>query len=157
MLKAAIRASEPGELRSYFERHLVEETGHLQMLENDLHRLGVETILEFPEAAQLAGAQYYYIEHEHPALLLGYMAALESNGLNAEQVDALEALHGPLTCSRHHATHDVDHAEELREQIEKLPEALRTRALQNEQWTRQDYQMRVGPRIFAASQYFLRH
>lgn len=155
MLKAAIGACEPGELRSYFKRHLAEETGHVQLLEADLDRLGVTTILEFPEAAQLAGAQYYYIEHEHPALLLGYMAALESNALNVEQVDALEALHGPLTCSRHHALHDGGHTAELREQIEKLPPALKERAIQNEQWTQQDYRTRVAPKIVAASTYFL--
>lgn len=155
MLKAAIRKSD-GELRDYFREHLIEETGHVAMLEHDLKRLGVTEILKFPAAAQLAGAQYYYIEHEHPSMLLGYMAALECNSLSLEKLAALEREYGPLTCARHHAMHDPGHGAELRRQIEELPEALKRRALENEQWHLHDWRTRALPMIEAASPYFLR-
>lgn len=157
LLQAAIRRGKPDELGSYFTRHLDEEAGHLAMLETDLQRLGVQTILKFPAAAQLAGAQYYYIEHEHPAMLLGYMAALECTPPSIEAVNALEAEHGPLICTRHHALHDVAHSLDLREQIDRLEPDLKQRVLDNEAWTLHDIRMRVIPMITKAANYFSRH
>lgn len=157
LLEAAIRRCNIDDLGLYYTRHLAEERGHLAMLEEDLQALGVNTILKFPAAAQLAGAQYYYIEHEHPALLLGYMAALEGNAPSLAQVVALEAEHGPLKCTRHHALHDVDHTRELREEIERLDGTLKARVLDNLEWTVSDFNSRVIPMIAAASHYFLRH
>lgn len=156
LLEAAIRKLEPNDLNMYFSRHLDEETGHLAMLERDLTRLGVERILKFPAAAQLAGAQYYYIEHDHPAMLLGYMAALECSPLSIEQIDSLEAEHGSLPCIRHHAMHDVAHGEQLRREIVSLPYALRGRVLENEQFVLHDLRTRIVPMIEQASQLFLR-
>jgi hypothetical protein len=154
LLRAAIRKGYVDELGLYFAQHLAQETGHLALLEQDLRRLGVKHILEFPAAAQLAGAQYYYIEHEHPALLLGYMAALECYPPTAEQVDALEAEHGPLVCTRHHALHDPEHGRQLREQIELLPPALRERVEDNENWTLRDFNARILPMIHMAAKHF---
>jgi hypothetical protein len=154
MLKAAIRKSGGG-LRDYFREHLREEVGHVTMLERDLARLGVREILKFPAAAQIAGAQYYYIEHEHPSMLLGYMAALECNSLSLDKLAALEREYGPLTCARHHATHDPQHGAELRRQLDELLEPFRRRALENEQWTMMDYRSRCIPMIELASPHFL--
>lgn len=157
LLKAAIRKGDVDGLGLYFTQHLAEESGHLQMLETDLTSLGVKPILKFPVAAQLAGAQYYYIEHEHPALLLGYMAALEGSPMPLAQVDSLETQFGPLTCLRHHALHDPGHSRDLREQIERLEPALQQRVLGNEAWTLNEIATRAIPAIEAASHYFLRH
>jgi hypothetical protein len=154
LLQAAIRKGEVDELGLYFTRHLAEERGHLAMLEADLERLGVKRILKFPLAAQLAGAQYYYIEHDHPAMLLGYMAALESNPPTLEQIDALESEHGPLPCTRHHALHDPEHSRELRAQIERLEPELKARALANEIWTLAEMRERVIPTIQLAANHF---
>jgi hypothetical protein len=154
LLEAAIRKGEVDALGMYFAHHLREERGHLQMLEADLERLGVKHILKFPAAAQLAGAQYYYIGHEHPAMLLGYMSALERNGPTPWQIDELERVYGPLTCSRHHAVHDPHHARELREQIDRLPDPLRSRVLENEAWTIHDYRSRIVPMIHVAAAHF---
>lgn len=156
MLKAAIRKSR-GESRAYFAEHLEEESGHVDMLKADLSRLGCTTILKFPVAAQIAGAQYYYIEHEHPSMLLGYMAALECNSLPIERVTQLENIFGPLTCARHHASHDPHHGAELRRRIDDLPQPLKVRALENEQWTLHDWAIRALPMIEAASHHLLRH
>jgi hypothetical protein len=156
LLRAAIsRAGD--DLLGYFSHHLTEEAGHLAMLEEDLARLGVTDIIKFPAAAQLAGAQYYYIEHEHPAMLLGYMAALECRPPSLDEVNALEAEHGTLTCTRHHAIHDPYHGAELRAQIEKLDEGLRIRVAENEAWTLHEIKTRVTPMIEWASHHFLRH
>jgi hypothetical protein len=154
LLRAAIRKGEVDDLGLYFTQHLAEESGHLEMLEEDLRRLGVRTILQFPEAAALAGAQYYYIEHEHPALLLGYMAAMESRPPSLAYVDALEAEHGPLLCTRHHALHDPKHAAELRAQIQKLDDELVSRCVQNEVWTLHEINSRILPKIQSAANYF---
>lgn len=154
LLEAAIRKGDIDDLGLYFTHHLAEERGHVQMLEADLDRLGVRCILKFPAAAQIAGAQYYYIEHEHPAMLLGYMAALEKNGLTIAQVNALEAAYGPLTCSRHHAVHDISHTRELHDQIDLLDEPLRSRVRENEAWTVADYRSRIAGMIFAAAERF---
>lgn len=146
-----------GSLKIYFSEHLQEETGHLSMVEQDLASLGVTKILNFPVAAQLAGAQYYYITHESPALLLGYMAALECNPVPLAMVDELEAAYGPLVSIRHHATHDPEHGRELRDQIARLDPAVERRVLENEAWTLHEIRARAIPSIEAASQHFLRH
>lgn len=157
LLEAAIRKGDVDDLGLYFTRHLTEETGHLAMVEQDLASLGVAKILNFPVAAQLAGAQYYYIAHETPALLLGYMAALEGNPVPLVMVDELEAAYGPLVSIRHHAAHDPEHIRELRDQIERLAPAVKQRVLDNESWTLNEIRSRVLPSIEAASQHFLRH
>jgi heme oxygenase-like protein len=153
LLEAAIAQCKPGDLRDYFAEHLVEETGHLQFVKDDLARLGVTDILRFPEAAQWAGSQYYYIAHEHPAMLLGYMAALE-RPMPLAMVSQLESLHGPLTSIRHHAVHDVGHATELRQQIARLADPLRARVQENEAWIANDWTSRVIPRIELAANHF---
>lgn len=152
LLRRAIDKSD-GELREYFARHLEEERGHLAMQAQDLARLGVDPIPTFPEAAKLAGAQYYYIEHENPALLLGYMAALEGNPLPLEYVDQLEAAYGPLTCLRHHAIHDRDHGPELRAQIAKL-NGDRARVEAHEAWVKGELEFFVYPAIVRAAERF---
>lgn len=154
LLRAAITRAGSDDLHAYFSQHLADESGHLAMLEEDLARLGVDRIIKFPAAAQLAGAQYYYIEHEHPAMLLGYMAALECHPPTLEQVDALEAEHGPLTCTRHHAVHDPEHGQGLREQISQLAEPLQARVHENEMWTLRDFNQRILPMIEWAANHF---
>jgi hypothetical protein len=146
-----------GSLKIYFHEHLQEETGHLKMVVDDLLRLGVSDPLRFPIAAELAGAQYYYIIHDDPAMLLGYMAALECNPTPLSRVDELEAAYGPLTSIRHHAEHDIGHGQEIRNQMRLLDSTLRQRVLDNEAWILREIQSRAIPAIEAASQHFLRH
>lgn len=122
-----------GDLLRYYNEHREEERGHDEMLRDDLRRLGVKEIPHSHAAAQMAGAQYYFIAHEHPAMLLGYMHALEKNSLPLEMVDALSAHHGTeLTALRHHAKHDPLHRMDLERMIEGLPTALRERVRWNE-------------------------
>lgn len=146
-----------GHLKIYFHEHLQEETGHLKMVVDDLLRLGITDPLRFPIAAELAGAQYYYIIHDDPAMLLGYMAALECNPTPLSKVAELEATYGQLTSIRHHAEHDIGHGQEIRNQMRLLDSTLRQRVLDNEAWILHEIQSRAIPAIEAASQHFLRH
>lgn len=126
LLEFGIKHSE-GDLCAYFQRHLAEETGHDEMLRDDLYRLGVKEINRYHAAGALAGAQYYFIAHESPAMLLGYMAVLESASPSSEQVDELEAEHMcELNSLRHHAIHDPDHIKEINAQIALQPEEMQS-------------------------------
>lgn len=101
-------------LRDYYERHANEEQGHEVMLAKDLARLGVEEIPFCHTAAAIAGSQYYFLAHDHPALLLGYMLALESQPMSLEEIQQVEAEHSvSLYSLRHHAIHDVAHRKDL--------------------------------------------
>lgn len=136
LLRFAIERAD-GDLRDYYKEHLEEETGHDEMLLDDLKRLGVEDFPPDHIAAQLAGSQYYFIAHEHPAMLLGYMHALERNSMRVEDVDSLSALHGAeLTALRHHAVHDPGHKEDLERVIAGLDPAMRLRVEWNEVWVK---------------------
>jgi hypothetical protein len=129
-------AQAQGGLRDYYLRHLEEERGHDEMLRDDLHRLGVGEIDRYHGAAQLAGSQYYLIAHDHPALLLGYMAVLEGNAAPLELVDQLETRHGvELNALRHHAAHDPGHLREIGRQIALLETELRARTWWNARCT----------------------
>lgn len=137
LLSLAIPESE-GKLKEYYIKHLEEEVGHELMLEDDLRRLGVEQIPYSHDAAKIAGAQYYFIVHDDPALLLGYMKALEQNPVTPEQVDELSKLCGTeLTCMKHHAIHDREHKQDLQDMIDGLDPCLRLRVLWNERKTTQ--------------------
>lgn len=132
LLEFAIPKSE-GKLRAYYEKHLEEERGHDLMVKRDLKALGVEDVPQSHRAAQIAGSQYYLIAHDHPALLLGYMHALERESLPLAEVDALSAHHGvQLTALRHHCEHDPQHKLDLEKAIDALPDSLRERVHWNE-------------------------
>ena len=128
---AAVKAE--GQLKDFYLLHLEEERGHDEMLRNDLERLGVTDIPHSHTAAQIAGSQYYLIVHDDPALLLGYMHALESDSMKPDDVDRLESENGTaLTALRHHAIHDPGHREELERMIMRLDDALVRRVAWNE-------------------------
>lgn len=130
-------------LLDYYRQHLAEETGHAEMLADDLLRLGVRDIPRFHLAELMAGSQYYLIEHEHPAALLGYMAALESREIKLDDVTQLEIETGvQMSALRLHAERDPHHIREIREMIEKLPAEVRQLVTINE--------MRVRDQLAAA-------
>ncbi len=130
LLEFAIQYAD-GPLREYYEHHMTEEEGHDQMLLADLNQFGEPAPHSFV-AAQLAGAQYYFIAHVHPAMLLGYMYALESNTATPEMVDGIESEHGiKLTALRHHAEHDPEHRKDLMAMIVSLPDDLRALVMWN--------------------------
>lgn len=125
LLEFAISKLGDNYLREYYSKHLTEEVGHDEMLRNDLLLMGVQDFPRSMSAARLAGSQYYLIAHHHPAMLLGYMQALESRPPKLSLVQELELHHKcTLQALRHHAIHDPHHAAELEIQIVGLPYVL---------------------------------
>jgi heme oxygenase-like protein len=118
-----------GTLVPYLTRHIGEERDHDEWLLQDLEALGVprSTVLSRPASATVAGlvgAQYYWVLHQHPVALLGYMAVLESYPPSREGIDDLVARTGhPRRAFRtlaEHADLDPHHAQELRATIDAL-------------------------------------
>ena len=134
LLEMAIEKS-TGELKEYYERHVFEEAGHAEILEEDLKSLGITDIAINPDAVEIAGAQYYLIAHVHPAALLGYMAALERHNVPEALITELEKHHEvTLKCMRLHTLLDVEHIKDLDEQIERLRFDLKKLAKDNEDY-----------------------
>ncbi len=80
-LAECVRLGEP-DLAAYFAGQITDEFGHERWLEEDWAATGgnAATLLERvprPAAARLAGTQYYWIHHAHPAALVGHIAVLE--------------------------------------------------------------------------------
>lgn len=118
-----------------FDR-LASEQHHAEWLRQDILNLGGTPSDCDCDAAAIAGAQYYYIFHLDPRMLLGYMAALECNPTPLPMVDALEELYGPLPCLRHHAVHDIEHGKLVQHSILAIQDArLRDNIMKNYRWT----------------------
>jgi len=109
-----------GELRDYFLRHAEEERAHAGWMLEDLHSLQQIPIIDHAVAC-IAGAQYYYIEHIAPDMLLGYQAALEFRPMPMEHVDKIASVFGEraVRTIRYHAENDVKHGAELRQIIDE--------------------------------------
>lgn len=149
LLERAIASCEEGPLRDYLLHHLEQERGHVDLLKTDLATLGApDPVPRYWLATLMAGAQYYLIEHEHPAALLGYMSALEGSTLSLSTVAELEAAYGPLPCLRLHSERDPGHHAELCEQIERLPDGLKDLAQENRRRVLE--QMAAVPRVIFA-------
>ncbi len=70
------------QLEEYFVKHIPEEMWHDDWVLDDLERIGFPRTVATghtpsPTVAAMVGAQYYYIRHVHPAVLLGYIGVLE--------------------------------------------------------------------------------
>ena len=118
-------------LAEYLRGHIEEERDHDRWLLEDLAVVGVghpDALLPpavREEIAELAGAQYYWVRHQHPACLLGYMAVLEGCPPSAELIARLPARTGwPAAAFRTVATHcesDPGHLRDLIGLIDRLP------------------------------------
>jgi hypothetical protein len=106
-------------LGAYLPSHIAEELHHDDWLLRDLAITGTDpaAVLAEPppaEVACLVGPQYYWITHYHPACVLGYIAALESNAPSPQLSDLLAARtglpEGAFDTLRHHAEVDGDHS-----------------------------------------------
>jgi hypothetical protein len=135
--RAALRCAElpPGDpladpLRRYFEEHAGEERGHDAWLLADLAAAGADPAvalsrLPAPVVAELAGAQYYWIEHHHPVTLLGYILVLEGNAPAPWLADRLARQTGlpgaAFRTVRDHAALDSGHVASLYGLLDALP------------------------------------
>lgn len=116
-------------LEKYYEGHLEEERGEIEILNDDLRNSGLDwskTPIN-PAAIAMIGSQYYMLKHVHPVCLLGYMAIQEMDPTPIEIIERLENLHGKeiLKFSRLHAVKDIDHAKELVQLVDAIPEGLK--------------------------------
>ncbi|HET9171184.1 MAG TPA: iron-containing redox enzyme family protein [Actinospica sp.] len=112
-------------LARYYARHAEEERGHDVWLLEDLAAAGAAAAaLPEPLAVELAGAQYYLVEHHHPVALLGYIAVLEGNAPAPWLADRLTARTGlpeaAFRTLREHAELDGGHRAELAELLDTL-------------------------------------
>jgi hypothetical protein len=118
-----------GAYRRWIAAHYQEEFGHAKWLRADLQASGV-CVHNAPlmhDAAALAGAQYYLAAHVSPYAILGYMLALECFPMSIADVAELEKLHGVslFTTLRYHAVHDLEHGDDVLEQIDNMPPVYR--------------------------------
>lgn len=137
MERAALRCAElaPGDpaagpLGRYLERHIEQERGHDAWLLEDLAAAGGDPAravgrLPSPIVAELAGAQYYWIEHHHPVALLGYIRVLEGNAPAPRLADRLAERTGlpdaAFRTVREHAELDGAHLTDLDDLLDALP------------------------------------
>lgn len=117
-------------LHGYYAEHLVEELGHYEWMQEDM--AGEEAAFHWG-AAELAGMQYYLVEHVHPAALLGYMLVLECFPMPLEVVEHLEAAHGAklMRTLRYHAVHDQDHGRDVLAMVARASDELKNWIYQN--------------------------
>ncbi|MET9913374.1 iron-containing redox enzyme family protein [Streptomyces sp. NPDC006476] len=127
-----------GPLGRYLERHAEEERGHDDWLLEDLAAAGADPTeaadrLPSPVVAELAGAQYYWIEHHHPVALLGYILVLEDNAPAPWLADRLAAgtglPHTAFRTVREHADLDCGHVAALDALLDALPLTTAQQAL----------------------------
>jgi hypothetical protein len=114
----------------YLTCHIDEELNHDVWLLEDLEALGVprDLVLARPPAlmaARLVGAEYYWIYHDHPIALTGYMAALEgcvaSEGSVQELITRTGIPHEGARTLLLHARVDRQHEAHLDALIDSLP------------------------------------
>jgi hypothetical protein len=117
-------------LADYFGVLAEEERGHDQWLLEDLAVIGVseaDVQRRIPShlAAQLVGAQYYWIRHYHPAALLGFIHLMEAYPPFPHFIEQLRDRTGfPESAFRSLARHselDLEHRELLKDILDALP------------------------------------
>jgi len=117
-------------LADYLRTHIDEERDHDEWLLEDLEALGFDrfAILARPPSPTVAwavGAQYYWILHHHPVVLLGWIGLLEGYPPTPEVIDRLMAATGyapeAFRTLALHAELDPGHGDELFEALDSLP------------------------------------
>jgi hypothetical protein len=117
-------------LLNYLPAHIEEELGHDEWALEDLGRLGIDrsAVKSRPASATIAalvGAQYYWIQHEHPVALMGYMGVLEGNPPTRASIDELISRTGyqepAFRTLIAHAENDPEHMNDLEQTLDRLP------------------------------------
>ena len=114
----------------YLEHHREEERGHDEWLLEDLDETGNDRsmateVMPSAEAAQLVGAQYYWIKHAHPVTLLGHMSAIEGyhppKGFAAHLSEKTGYPISAFRAIRRHEILDIQHKADLHALLDTLP------------------------------------
>jgi hypothetical protein len=118
------------ELGAFLSVHAEEERDHDEWLLEDLEANGIgrEDVISripSPHVAALVGAQYYWIQHQHPVALIGYMRLLEGNPPSQAHVQRLQRESGlPSAIFRTYRLHgelDPNHMQDLDLLLDSLP------------------------------------
>ncbi|MCR2746892.1 iron-containing redox enzyme family protein [Limnobacter parvus] len=136
MRTAALAASKLSEscafrrtLVDYLDKHIEEEKGHDQWLMDDYEATGGRKeylISKIPscQVASMVGAQYYWIIHHHPVMIMGHIAALEINHPPAGFSKRLAKLTGfpskAFSAIARHEVLDLKHKIEILDLIDQL-------------------------------------
>lgn len=116
-------------LINYLTHHIPEEKDHDLWCLEDLEVLGVDNevaINRIPSTnlAALIGSQYYWIRHQHPIAIMGYLACMEVNHPTVEYVEGLIKTSGlpanGFNSLMHHAKVDVHHKQDIIDMINGL-------------------------------------
>jgi hypothetical protein len=116
-------------LAAYLANHIPEETGHDEWLLEDLAQLGYPPSaatghFPSPAVAAMVGAQYYYVRHVHPCVLLGYISVLEGYPPSATMAERGQELtgypKGAFRTIRKHANLDPHHKLDLEAAIDEM-------------------------------------
>jgi heme oxygenase-like protein len=116
-------------LARYLEKHIDEEKGHDEWLLEDMEFLGRDrsTIMARPPSitvASMIGAQYYWVFHYHPIVLMGFLAPLETHPPTTELIEDLIAKTGHSRRAFRtlllHAELDPEHGDEINELLDGL-------------------------------------
>jgi len=118
------------QLHEYYAKHIEEERDHDVWALDDLEAVGyprdaVEDMLPLPDVASLMGAQYYWIHHFHPVMMLGCIAMLEGGPPTEALIQKLERESGLPTEAfrtyRFHGEVDPHHLKDLDDALDSLP------------------------------------
>ena len=117
-------------LADYYENHCDEEKDHDVWTLDDLEASGFDRAavldrLPPPNLAQMVGAQYYWLHHYHPVMLMGYIAVLEGSPPSTEHINDIVARTGHpeelFRTYRFHGEVDPHHLADLDRTIDTLP------------------------------------
>jgi hypothetical protein len=125
-------------LADYYEKHCDEEKDHDLWTLNDLEAIGIDRdavlqTLPPPDVARMVGAQYYWLHHFHPVMLMGYIAVLEGSPPSSEHIDEIARRTGlsaeAFRTYRFHGDVDPHHLADLDRTIDALPLGSRNMGL----------------------------
>ncbi len=106
--------------------HMGEEKSHQKLASTDMQKLGykLEDFSELPETQAFYQTQFYWIEHQNPKALMGYILSLEVMAVT-EAPAALVKIHathppGSDGFWRVHGEEDIEHVQKLYKQLESF-------------------------------------
>ena len=119
-----------GKLRPYYLSHIDDEQNHDVWALEDLVAAGYDgnsvlAVAPSPQVANLVGAQYYWLNHHHPIMLMGYITVLEALPPSMEHIDNIRDRSGVPECAfrtfRMHGELDPGHSREIDDMLDSLP------------------------------------
>ena len=127
-----LKAADPlaRELRQYYLNHIDDERNHDVWALEDLVWAGYNadsalSITPSPQVANLVGSQYYWLNHHHPVMLMGYITVLEAFPPSKERVDEIRDRSGVPEAAfrtlRMHGELDPTHSAEIDDTLNELP------------------------------------